>query len=125
MFSGSQNLVLLGPEAEPVSARGISSVARCFVEVRILSFRFRGRTSICARNIIVCKMFFGNQKLVLLGSEAEPVSARGLSSAAKCSLEIRISFFKVQRLNQYLREEYHQLQDVLWKSESCSFRSRG
>jgi len=28
----------------------------------------------------------------------------------------RIHFEEVQRLNQYLREEYHQLQDVLWKS---------
>jgi len=28
----------------------------------------------------------------------------------------RIHFDEVQRLNQYLREEYHQLQDVLWKS---------
>jgi len=28
----------------------------------------------------------------------------------------RIHFDEVQRLNQYLREEYHQLQDVLWTS---------
>ena len=28
----------------------------------------------------------------------------------------RTHFEEVQRLNQYLREEYHQLQDVLWKS---------
>jgi len=28
----------------------------------------------------------------------------------------RVYFDEVQRLNQYLREEYHQLQDVLWKS---------
>jgi len=28
----------------------------------------------------------------------------------------RIHFEEVQRLNQYLREEYHQLQDVLWRS---------
>ena len=28
----------------------------------------------------------------------------------------RIHFDEVQRLNQYLREEYHQLQDVLWHS---------
>jgi hypothetical protein len=60
-------------------------------------------------------MFFGNQNL-LLGSEAESVSAGGISPAARCSLEIRIFFFKVQRLNQYQREEYHQLQGVLWKS---------
>jgi len=28
----------------------------------------------------------------------------------------RIHFGEIQRLNQYLREEYHQLQDVLWRS---------
>ena len=28
----------------------------------------------------------------------------------------RIHFDEVQRMNQYLREEYHQLQDVLWES---------
>jgi len=27
-----------------------------------------------------------------------------------------INWYQVQRLNQYLREEYHQLQDILWKS---------
>jgi hypothetical protein len=55
------------------------------------SFRFRGCTStgICARNILSCKMFSRNQNL-LLGSKAEPVSAGGISPAARCSLEIRI-----------------------------------
>ena len=28
----------------------------------------------------------------------------------------RLHFDEIQRLNQYLREEYHQLQDFLWKS---------
>ncbi len=44
MFCGSQNLVLLGPEAEPVSARGISPAARCTLEVRILQ-TLRGHAS--------------------------------------------------------------------------------
>ena len=28
----------------------------------------------------------------------------------------RIHFDEVQKMNQYLREEYHQLQDILWGS---------
>jgi hypothetical protein len=49
---------------------------------------FRDWTSICTKNIIIsCKMFSENQNLVLEGSEAEPVSTGGISSAVKCSLK--------------------------------------